>query len=48
MLPLAWPGYFAGASLVFIWAFTDLGTPLVLNFNKVVAVQIFRKTADAY
>ena len=27
-LPLMIPGYFAGASVVFIFAFTDLGTPL--------------------
>ena len=26
-LPLILPGYFAGAVIVFIWAFTDLGTP---------------------
>ena len=27
-LPLAMPGVFAGASIVFIWAFTELGVPL--------------------
>jgi len=39
--PLMLPGYFAGAVIVFIWAFTDLGTPLVFGFRRVVAVQIF-------
>ena len=40
-LPLILPGYFAGAIIVFIWAFTDLGTPLVFGFSRVVPVQIF-------
>jgi iron(III) transport system permease protein len=35
------PGYFAGAVIVFIWAFTDLGTPLIFGFSRVVPVQIF-------
>ena len=39
--PLLAPGYFAGAAIVFIWAFTDLGTPLILNFRNVAAVQIY-------
>jgi iron(III) transport system permease protein len=40
-LPLILPGYFAGAIVVFIWAFTDLGTPLIFGFARVVPVQIF-------
>ncbi|NOZ22088.1 MAG: iron ABC transporter permease [Planctomycetes bacterium] len=39
--PLLAPGYFAGAAIVFIWSFTDLGTPLMFNYHKVAAVQIF-------
>jgi len=35
------PGYFAGAIIVFIWAFTDLGTPLIFGFSRVAPVQIF-------
>ena len=46
-LPLMMPGYFAGAILVFIWAFTDLGTPLIFNYNEVVAVRIFRQVTEA-
>ena len=46
-LPLMLPGYFAGAILVFIWAFTDLGTPLIFNYNDVIAVRIFRQVTDA-
>ena len=40
-LPLAMPGVFAGASIVFIWAFTELGVPLVFDFARVAPVQIF-------
>jgi iron(III) transport system permease protein len=40
-LPLIAPGYFAGAVIVFIWAFTDLGTPLIFGFSRVVPMQIF-------
>lgn len=46
-LPLMMPGYFAGAILVFIWAFTDLGTPLIFNYNEVIAVEIFRLVTEA-
>ena len=45
-LPLFMPGLFAGATLVFVWAFTDLGTPLIFGLNKVVAVQIFDKVTE--
>jgi iron(III) transport system permease protein len=40
-LPLILPGYFAGAIIVFIWAFTDLGTPLIFGYSRVIPVQIF-------
>ncbi|NLW49332.1 MAG: iron ABC transporter permease [Candidatus Brocadiaceae bacterium] len=45
-LPLMMPGLFAGSVLVFIWAFTDLGTPLVFGYNRVVAVQIFNQVNE--
>ncbi len=41
ILPLIRPGMFAGCTLVFIWSFTELGTPLMFNFERVTAVQIF-------
>lgn len=44
--PLLLPGYFAGAVIVFIWAFTDLGTPLVFEYRSLVPVQIFDKVSD--
>jgi iron(III) transport system permease protein len=40
-LPLVMPGVFAGGTLVFIWSFTELGTPLMLNYGRTTAVQIF-------
>ncbi|MGD7652757.1 MAG: ABC transporter permease [Verrucomicrobiales bacterium] len=40
-LPLAMPGVFAGATIVFIWAFTELGVPLVFDFGRTASVQIF-------
>jgi iron(III) transport system permease protein len=46
--PLMLPGYFAGAIIVFIWAFTDLGTPLVFEYRELVAVQIFNMVTDLH
>jgi len=40
-LPLIVPGIFAGGTIVFIWAFTELGTPLMFDFYDVTPVQIF-------
>jgi iron(III) transport system permease protein len=40
-LPLLLPGYLSGALIVFIFAFTDLGTPLVFDFRQVAAWQVF-------
>ncbi len=41
-LPLVMPGLFAGGTLVFIWAFTELGVPLMFDYSRVTPVQIFR------
>ena len=46
MFPLIVPGVFAGGSLVFIWAFTELGTPLMFNYGRCTAVQIFNGIND--
>ncbi|HMP76930.1 MAG TPA: iron ABC transporter permease [Kiritimatiellia bacterium] len=40
-LPLMAPGLFAGGTIVFIWSFTELGTPLILNYTKCASVQVF-------
>ena len=44
--PLVMPAYFAGAVIVFVWALTDLGTPLMFNYQKVIAVQIFSRVSE--
>ena len=41
VFPLALPGYVAGASLVFVKVFDDLGTPLVLNVTNMLAPQAY-------
>jgi iron(III) transport system permease protein len=41
VLPLSMPGYVAGAALVFIKVFDDLGTPLLLNVNDMLAPQAY-------
>ena len=45
-LPLIMPGIFAGGTIVFIWAFTELGVPLVFDYDRVTSVQIFRSLND--
>lgn len=40
-LPLIMPGLFAGGTIVFIWSFTELGTPLIMNYTKCAPVQVF-------
>ena len=45
-LPLAAPGVFAGGAIVFIWAFTELGAPLMFDYGRVTAVQIYDGIKD--
>jgi iron(III) transport system permease protein len=40
-LPLAAPGFFGGVVLVYIWSFTELGTPLVFGVRRVLPVMIY-------
>jgi iron(III) transport system permease protein len=40
-LPLARPGIFAGLTIVFIWSFTELGVPLIFNYDRVLPAQIY-------
>ncbi|HEY2585411.1 MAG TPA: ABC transporter permease subunit, partial [Tepidisphaeraceae bacterium] len=42
-LPMIQPGLFAGCTLVLIWSFTELGTPLMFNFYEVTPVQVFEQ-----
>lgn len=45
-LPLIRPGLFAGGTIVFIWAFTELGTPLIFDYASVTSVQIYYGLRD--
>jgi iron(III) transport system permease protein len=40
-LPLIMPGFFAGGTIVFIWSFTELGTPLIMNYTRCASVQVY-------
>ena len=40
------PGIFAGGTIVFIWAFTELGVPLIFDYTRVTPVQIFDGIRD--
>ncbi len=45
-LPLIHSGLFAGGTIVFIWIFTELGTPLVFDYARVTSVQIYYGLKD--
>lgn len=40
-LPLIMPGLFAGGAIIFIWSFTELGTPLIMNYTRCAPVQVY-------
>ncbi len=42
-LPLMRPGLFAGATIVLIWSFTELGTPLMFDLYQATPVQVFER-----
>ncbi len=46
LLPEISPGFFAGLALVFVWSFTDLGTPLIMEFRQVLPYQAFTMVTD--
>jgi iron(III) transport system permease protein len=48
ILPLVVPGYFAGAFLVFVWSLTDLGTPLVFDYPRLIPVVVFQSLTDIH
>ena len=45
-LPLIMPGYVAGALLVFIKTVDDLGTPLMLNYTRMLAPQAYLRITN--
>lgn len=44
--PLVRPGLFAGCTLVSIWSFTELGTPLMFHVYDVTPVQVFTQITE--
>lgn len=40
-LPLMRSGLFAGCTIIFIWSFTELGVPLMFDYDRVTPVHIF-------
>jgi iron(III) transport system permease protein len=44
--PLMRPGFLAGSLIVFVWAFTDLGAPLIFDFRQVIPPKIFDLVKD--
>jgi iron(III) transport system permease protein len=40
------PGLIAGGTIVLIWSFTELGTPLMFDFFTVTPVQVFHRLAQ--
>ena len=46
VLPLAMPGYVAGAALVFVKVFDDLATPLLLNVKDMLAPQAYLRVTS--
>ncbi len=45
-LPLMRPGLFAGTTIVFIWSFCELGTPLMVGYSQVLPVRIFNNLKE--
>lgn len=45
--PLIRPGLFAGGTIVFIWSFTDIGTPVIIGYEHLTPVTIFKELANA-
>lgn len=45
-VPLSAPGFFAGCVLIFVWSFTELGTPLVFGVRNVLPVKIFDNVSE--
>ncbi|HKP95464.1 MAG TPA: iron ABC transporter permease [Fibrobacteria bacterium] len=46
LLPEIRPGLLAGMALVFVWSFTDLGTPLLMEYRSVIPYQAFSLITD--
>jgi iron(III) transport system permease protein len=45
-LPLSAPSLFASLTIIFIWSLTELGVPLLCDYDRVTSVQIFTGLKD--
>jgi len=45
-LPLVLPSLFGATTIVFIWALTELGVPLMCDYTRITSVQIFNGAND--
>ena len=45
-LPLVLPSLFGATTIVFIWALTELGVPLMCDYTRITSVQIFSGAND--
>lgn len=46
VVPMIRPGLFAGGTVIFVWAFTELGTPLMLGYDRTTPVQVWNGLAE--
>jgi iron(III) transport system permease protein len=45
-LPLSAPSLFASLTIIFIWSLTELGVPLLCDYDRITSVQIFTGLKD--
>ena len=48
LLPLLLPSVVAGTSIAFVWAITDVGTPLIFDYRETLAVYVFNSVGEIH
>lgn len=48
ILPLLTPSIIAGVSIAFVWAITDVGTPLIFDYRETLAVYVFNSVGEIH
>ena len=48
LLPLLKPSIIAGTSVAFVWAITDVGTPLIFDYRDTLAVFVFNSVGEIH
>jgi len=46
--PLLLPSIIAGTSIAFVWAITDVGTPLIFDYRDTLAVYVFNSVGEIH